>query len=263
MASWLLFGALGFLTCFVAAQKLCRIPENQDFLKKRHKVLWLILAISFFSLLFDILHITRGFFTGRIDGIGLTQTLITFTLSLSIAIFAFLDLKQNFTSKNYFVLFVNFIISTILIIGIAISLTMAPPSYIYKMRLDMERYEAVNNLRYAVMKYAARNHKVPDSIKDLLETPDVINKKATIDKYTKDFYNYKKINDRKYEISIDFQTNFEHAQRISQHFKETDLKKGINILVYHVDVDKKNNYTEVIRITTNVNYNTIENNVKK
>lgn len=263
MASWLLFGVLGFLACFITAQKLCKIPDNQDFLKKRHKVLWLILVISFFSLLFDILHVTRGFFTGRIDGIALAQTFITFILSLGVAIIAFLDLRQNFTSKNYFALIINFIISTILIIGITISLTMAPPSYIYKMRLDMERYKAVNNLRHTVQRYAEKHHKIPNSIKDLLEEPSV-KKSELIDKYTKEFYNYQKTNKNKYEISIDFQTNFEQATRLSQNFKETDLKKGTNVLAYNVNVDKKGNVSQVIRITTNVNNNKIiENTVEE
>lgn len=251
MASWLLFGVLGFLACFITAQKLCKIPENKDLLKKRHKVLWVILIISFFSLLFDILHITRGFLTGRIDSIGLIQTLITFTLSLGVAIFAFLDLKQSFTSKNYFTLIVNSKIISILVIGLTISLIMAPPSYIYKMRLDMERFESANKLRYIVAEYAKKNHKIPDHIENLLDEPGV-NKNDLTDKHTKSFYNYKKVNDRKYEIYIDFQTNFEHAQRISQRFKETDLKKGINVLAYSVDVDKKGNVTQVIRITTNI-----------
>lgn len=251
MASWLLFGGLGFLTCFTVAQKLCKIPENKDFLKKRHKVIWLILIIAFFSLLFDVLHITRGFLTGRIDGIGLTQTLITFTLSLGIAVFAFLDLKQNFASKSFFSLIVNLKIIAILISGVTISLIMAPPSYIYKMRMDMERFEAANKLRYIVTEYAKRHNNVPNSIQELQNEPNV-SKDELIDKLTKDFYNYKKLNDKKYEISIDFQTNFEQAQRISQKFKATDLKQGTNILVYNVNVDKKGNVTQTIRITTNI-----------
>lgn len=255
MSSWLLFGSLGFLFCFILAQKLCKFPSNRDFLKRRNIVLWLIVIITFFSVLFDVLHITRSFLTGRIEVTGLIQTAVTFFLSLGIFVYAIVDLKQNFSKGTYFTIVMVSLISVITIAGITTSLIKAPPSYISKLRIDLQRFEQVDNkLKNTLQRYVKDYSYLPDTLEQLLEDPR-IKKYDFMDPITKQLYKYKKISEQEYEISLDIQTDFSQAKRIDKnHAQPLYIKKGLNVLTYHVRLPKKNKTDSIIRIIAKVDH---------
>lgn len=263
MASILLYGILGFLSTFILGQKLCAIPENKDYLKKRIYVLGAILVISFLSLTYDIMIISRKFLTGTVESNVLWQTCITIILFTGISCYAWLDLKRDFSIKSYFITIVTAVVCVSTVLGIAISIKMAPPAYIYKMRSDIERYSSVDLVLADFIKlYALVHHELPNSLNELKE--ESIAKEGNIsDSLTKQHFNYKKIDEEKYQITIDFQTNFEHANRLDvlinrggyySHASGTydHLKKGTNVLTYKVKKNPKGEIEQVIRLSGKV-----------
>lgn len=253
MAGWLLFSTIGFLVCFVIAQKLCAVKENTA-LKKREKFLWLILLVSFLSLLFDILNITGNFLMGKTDSVSLIQTSVSFCLSSCVVAFATFDFKQKFLDKNYFGTIVIGFLFLFSVLGVGISIKMAPPAYIQKVRSDIKRFEFIDvEFKKLIQVYASHKNAVPDSIETLIRQPNV-NKNSFIDPVTNKNYQYKKINNNSYEVKVEFETDFTQARRLVRNSEILNsLQKGDNNLKYFTRSNKSGKIQSVNRVMNNIN----------